>query len=391
MAKLAISDREVSLMKGLFVHTTYNDQEVLAIFSYLDRNINHREVGAIRKGTKARYIGIPAASVEEIRELIYQYSKISSLADRLGFCDMDDITAHIHKAVEIMKTAVLVYNNNNIISRSETFIVLSVIAWTYALHARLRQLDINPVYNDQDGQPILIDGKEKLWELGYCITRQEIELSSGEINNLKYLIAIRNEVEHRSCEDINESIQSKIQASALNFLRYIKKFFGNKFDFSHDLSFTIQLQSLTLGAPNMLKGASGVAKSVAAVNALLETPMNSTDFNDPDYAFRVYVVPKVTNNSKKSDQAVSYSPVGSQVEVAIKHVERPKFRAGEAIALLRDEGVPNVTTHTFTKAWQGADLKNPAKGLAIELGKQWFWYQEGIDQIKAILAPAPAQ
>jgi len=135
----------------------------------------------------------------------------------------------------------------------------------------------------------------------------------------------------------------------------------------------------------MIKGSGVVAKSVAAVNALLENPMSSADYNDPDYAFRVYVVPKVTNNSKKADQAVSYSPVGSNVEVAIKQVERPKFRMTEAIQMLTDEGVPNVTSHTFTRAWKANDLKAPGKGLAIQLGGQWFWYQEGIDQIKAIL------
>ena len=46
------------------------------------------------------------------------------------------------------------------------------------------------------------------------------------INNLRYIIAIRNEIEHRSYEDINAEIQSKIQAAALNFLRYAKEKFG---------------------------------------------------------------------------------------------------------------------------------------------------------------------
>ncbi len=116
--------------------------------------------------------------------------------------------------------------------------------------------------------------------------------------------------------------------------------------------------------------------------------MSSAQFNDPDYAFRVYVRPKVTNNSKKADQAVAYSPVGSEVEVAIKQVERPKYRMTEAIAMLHEQGVPNATSHTFTQAWKAHDLKNPAKGLAIQLGGQWFWYQEGVDRIRSIRMPA---
>lgn len=387
MAKLVLSDREVALIKGLIAHNGFNDQQVVAIFSYLDRNINHREIGAIRKGQKPRYAAIQPVSAKEVEHLLYNYAKVAALADRLGFCDMDPVSAQVHKAVEIMKTGILIYNNNMIVTRSETFIVLAVIAWTYLLHARFAKIKIKPVYIE-DGAPVLIDGKEKHWELGYCIDQPQAELTNGEKNNLRYIIAIRNEVEHRSYEDINDDVQAKLQATALNFLRYAKAKFGSKFDFSHDLAFTIQLQALTLQAPNAIKGDGAVAKSVAAVNAMLEAPMSTIDFNDPDYAYRVYVVPKVSNNSKKADQAVSYSPVGSNVEMAIKHVERPKFRAAEARQMLIDQGIPNVTSHTFTQAWQSQDLKAPAKGLAIQLGGQWFWYQEGIDKIGEILAEA---
>lgn len=388
MTKLNISDREVALIKGLITHKQYNDQKVLSVFSYLDRDINHREIGAIRRGTKPRYVAIAPASVADVDAALYRYSKISCLADRLGFCDMEPIVAQVHKAVDIMKTAIMVFNNNTIVTRSENFIVLSVIAWTYLLHAHFRKILIDPVYKNPDGTDVLIDRKPKLWELSHCISRNDTGLTKGEINNLKYILAVRNEVEHRSCDDINDAVQPKLQATALNFLQFARSKFGPKFDFSHDLSFAIQLHALTLGSPNAIKGTGVVAKAVAAVNAALEANMSMADFNDPGYAFRVYVVPKVTNNAKKADQAVTYSPVGSQVEVAIKQVERPKFRMREAIAVLIDEGVQNVTSHRFTQAWKQNDLKNPAKGLAIQLGGQWFWYREGIDRLKAILSAA---
>jgi len=317
--------------------------------------------------------------------LLYQYSKLAALAEQLGFYETTYAEAQVRKAVEIFKTAVLVYNNNTLSTRSETFIVLSIIAWTYLLHARLIEQGVAPVFKNADGTPVLVDGQEKLWELGYCIERTEAALSAGEKANLKYLIAIRNAIEHRSAEDINDALQAKIQANALNFLKYAKEKFGNKYDFSHDLAFAIQLQALTLQSPNSLKGAAPVAKAVAAVNALLEGPMTPAEFNDPAYAFRVYVVPKVTNNAKKADQAVIYSPVGSDVEVAIKLVERPKYRMTEAIKKLLDDDGLTVSTYEFQQAWKVNDLKNPAKGLAIQLGGQWFWYQEGIDKIREIV------
>lgn len=386
MAKVVISEREVELIKGLVAHKDFNDQQILSIFSYLHRNLNPREIGAIRKGSKPKYQAAKTASEDEVDAILYHYSKIANLADKLGFAEMDQVTKQVHKAVEIMKSAIMVFNNCMISTRSETFIVLSVIAWTYLLHAKFAHLDIKPVYTNEDGSDILTgDGKAKHWELSHCLGRAEANLTAGMKNNLVYIIAVRNEVEHRSFEDINDEVQAKLQATALNFLKYVTDNFGQKFNFSQDLSFAIQLHALTLQSPNILANNRTVSKSVAAVNKLLEAPMSSAEFNDPDYAFRVYVVPKVVNNSKKADQAVSYSPVGSDVEIAIKQVERPKYRRKDAIKLIQDRGLTNVTAHDFTQAWKSAGLKDPGKGLAIELGNQWFWYQEGVDAIYDLL------
>lgn len=386
MAKIILSDREVGLIKGLIEHRALNDQQVLAIFSFLDRNFNHREIGAIRKGTKPRYINISAASTPEVDALLYQYAKLAALAEQLGFYPTTDAEAQVRKAVEIFKSAVLIYNNNILSTRTETFIVLSIIAWTYMLHARLIGEGISPVFKNADGTTVLVDGREKLWELSSCIERPEAGLSAGEKANLRYLIAIRNAIEHRSAEDINDALQAKIQANALNFLRYAKEKFGNKYDFSHDLAFAIQLQALTLQSANAVKGTAHVAKVIAVVNTLLEGPMTQAEFDDPAYSFRVYVVPKVTNNAKKADQAVIYGPVGSDVEIAIKLVERPKYRRKEAIKKLLEDFGLIVSSHRFQQVWKLHDLKNPAKGLAIQLGGQWFWYQEGIDRIKEIVS-----
>lgn len=386
MAKIFLSDREVSLVKGLIKHKAFNDQQVLAIFSYLERNFNHRVIASIRNSTTPRYRAINAATIAETDHLLYDYAKISALAEELQFYGTRHYIAQVRKAVEIFKSAVLVYNNNMVKTRSETFIVLSIISWTYLIHAKLISQGIAPIYKNTDGTSVMVNGQEKLWELGYSIERPESGLSSGEKMNLKYLIAIRNAIEHRSSEDINDAIQAKVQANALNFLKYVKINFGNKYDFSHDLAFTIQFQALTMKSANMLNQSTPVAKSVEAVNALLEAPMSTAEFNDPEYAFRVYIVPKVTNNAKKADQAVTYSPVGSNVEVAIKHVERPKFRMTEAIKKLQEDYAVTVSTHNFYQAWKNNDLKNPALGFAIQLGGQWFWYQEGIDKIRDVLA-----
>ena len=285
-----------------------------------------------------------------------------------------------------MKTAVLVYNNNTISTRSETFIVLSVIAWTYVLHCYYRSISIEPVYLDDTGNAQIVDGKEKLWELSHCIKHQQCPLNDGEVRNLRYIIAIRNEVEHRSCEDINQDVQAKLQATALNFIKFCDSKFGSQYNFSEDLAFTIQLTALQLSSTNALKNEATVSKAVSVVNKLFEGNLSAADYNDQSYAYRVYVIPKVTNNPKKADQAVAFASVGSELEMAIKNIERPKHLATQAIEILKTRGFPTLTSHGFTQAWKQNDLKNTGKGFAIKLGIQWFWYDEGLDKIAEMLA-----
>ena len=380
-----LSDREVSLIKGLFAHTAYNDQQVLSIFTHLHRDVNSREIGFVRKETNPRYKIAPVAGTDEIASFLYHYRRITESAERIGIGQVEAVDKQVYKAIDIMRTAISVFNNGILVTRSETFVVLSIIAWTYLLHARLRSLGTEPVYVE-DGQTVITDGKPKLWELSRCLNHAGLGLSEGAVNNLKYLVAVRNAVEHRSTDDINQTLQPKCQACALNFLKYCRDSFGPKFDFSSDVAFAIQLQPLTLGSPNLPVGGQPTSSHIEAVNLIMEDGMSTKDYNDPEYAFRVYVAPKVTNNAKKADQAVTYAPVGSKVEMAIKHVERPKYRQAEALQKLAAAGAP-MTPHRFQQIWKAHKLKDKSKGFAIELGNQWFWYDEGIDRIKEITLP----
>ncbi len=49
----------------------------------------------------------------------------------------------IQKSKESMLTAVQIFNNPNIQFKSESFIVLAIIAWTYLLHAHCRAKRLN--------------------------------------------------------------------------------------------------------------------------------------------------------------------------------------------------------------------------------------------------------
>lgn len=375
MAKLVLLADEVRLIKGLVQHAKLNNQQITAIFSHLDRNINHREIGYVR-ANRSKYAAVPVASAKEVGALLARYRRLQSLARRIGVNPSTENQTRVEKAVELMKAAATIYNTCTLGFRTEIFITNAVIAWTYALHAYYIDQGHKPVYT-KNGVPVLTpEEDEKLWDLSECLKSKHCPLSKGEANNLRYLLALRHEIEHRLAREIDESVQPKVQACALNFSEFCEKHFGDEYSLKYELDFAIQFVKLTVGATNLESAKATIPNAVQAVNKLMEENMSEADFNDPKYAYRVYVVPKTTNNAKNADQAVTYAPEGSAIEMAIKHVERPKFRATEIVEKVRAAGFPAFNKHAFQSIWKPQGLKDPAKNLAIQLGGQWFWYAE---------------
>jgi hypothetical protein len=138
---------------------------------------------------------------------------------------------------------------------------------------------------------------------------------------------------------------------------------------------------------NTLHSSAKAPSVVEAVSKIIEDQMTEEEFNDPQYSFRVYVIPKTTNNLRNADQAVTYAPLGSAIEMAVKLVERPKFRATKIIDFVRDEGFKEFSMHQFIGMWKSNSWKDAKKTLAIEIGGQWFWYKSVVPLITDMAYP----
>src|SRR3990167_1830541 len=97
----------------------------------------------------------------------------------------------ILKSREAALSAVQIYNNPTTTFKTESFIVLFVIAWVYLLHAYYRSKKIDYRYFE------LVNGRKKYeyangerryWELNKCISVPDCPLDKHTINNLKFLI-----------------------------------------------------------------------------------------------------------------------------------------------------------------------------------------------------------
>src|ERR1019366_7245769 len=162
----------------------------------------------------------------------------------------------VKKAREAMLTAVQIYNSPQIEFKSELFIVTTVIAWTYLLHAFYRKKGVEYRQFRQTGKrrrflPTKF-GAVRRWGLEECLGCTECPLDEIVKKNLLFLIGIRHEIEHQMTTRIDDQLSAKFQAAALNFNAAIKKLFGDKYSLDAEQAFSIQFSGIDEGSAKEL-------------------------------------------------------------------------------------------------------------------------------------------
>ena len=107
----------------------------------------------------------------------------------------------LQKSREAALNAVQAFNNPLTTFKTETFIVLMVIAWTYLLHAYYRSAKIEYRYYSRGPKRRRFKrdpstGAFRYWELKQCLNEGSCPLDKPTKNNLLFLIGLRNEIEH---------------------------------------------------------------------------------------------------------------------------------------------------------------------------------------------------
>lgn len=387
--KLQLSADDCSMIKGLIEHTELNDQMIVAIFSHLSRTINHREIGYFRSKDHTKYAHVVPTSRAEVEKFMARYHRFERIAKAHGFVPQEAHFQLVQKAAEAMKTAVAIFNNPQMRWKAEIYIVNAVIAWTYLLHAYYMTKGVDYRYKKDSVVQFTDDGRPKHWELSRCLTVNECPLPAPIKLNLQYLIAIRNEIEHRMSDNIDRYIESKLQACALNFESSLVSWFGQQCSIAEDLAFAIQFAEISLQGNPEIVGIKQLPDVITTVNKLIEDGISDADYSGPRYSYRVYVAPRTVNNRGKADQAVVFAPVGSEIEMAIREVERPKYTAGQIVEIMRKEGHANFTMYGkggFVPFWKDLDAKKPGKGYGVQIANTWYWYDRMLNEVRSYLS-----
>ena len=297
------------------------------------------------------------------------------------------------KSREAMLSAVQIFNNPSIHFKSETFIVLSNIAWIYLFHAFYREKGIEYRYFKQTGRNRKFDktkkGAYKYWELERCLDEQNCPLDKGSKSNLQFLIGLRHEVEHQMTTKIDEYLSARFQACCLNYNTYIKQLFGDNYGIDKHLSFSLQFSTIKEDHANQLKRFSDLPANISAYINDFDETLSDDEFNDIKYSYRVLYVPKSVNQKGQADKVIEFIPANSpeaaglnKEYVLVKEREKKKHLPGEVYGTMQARGFPNFGKYQHYLLWKEKDAKNPQKGFGTLVAKTWYWYDNWIEEVE---------
>lgn len=220
------------------------------------------------------------------------------------------VASHLEKAKESAIAAVDCYNRCGTRFRSGSYIVLMCIAWTSMFHAVFFKRKTKPFYREYDGSKRFkrIDGDYKAWELVTCMERYFPGQTNAITENLRFILGLRNKIEHRSMPELDSHVFGECQACLFNFEEMIFKEFGTHHCLSECLSLAIQFSKLRNDAQG--KAASELQKSLRSdVKQYIDTFRSSLTAQisaDQQFSFKVFLIPKVSNSQGQADIAVEF-------------------------------------------------------------------------------------
>jgi len=304
----------------------------------------------------------------------------------------------VQKSREAALSAIRIYNDPQVTFKSESYIVLMVIAWTYLLHAYYRSKGIEYRYFKQGPKRRIFDrtthGAFKYWELERCLNENRSPVDRDTANNLRFLIGLRHEIEHQMTRSLDGYLSGRFQACAINYNDHLKRLFGKRFGIDEQLTYSIQFAAISeeqLAGP---KPEATIPERLRAYIAEFDGALTHDEYNSPKYSFRMLFKRKLVNHPGQADRVVEFidpkSDLAKQIDKeywAQKQVEKTKYRAKDIVAKVHEAGFTRFNLfRDHVQMWKAEDAKNPAKHYGVEVRGTWYWYQNWLDRVLNLCA-----
>ncbi len=299
----------------------------------------------------------------------------------------------IQKSREAMLAAVQIYNNPLITFKTESFTVLSTIAWTYLLHAYYRDKKIDYKYFSMQGTrkkcDLNTDKTVRYWDLKKCISVQDSPLDQDVTNNINFLIGLRNQVEHKKATGLDSYLSARYQASALNFNFYIKKLHGEKYALDQSLALSLQFSELDYNQfESTKKTEAKIPANIISYIANFDKQLSDDEIKSDRFAYRLLFTKVLAKREGQADRVIEFIDPKSEMAINIDKqyivkvdTEKPKLSATQIIQKVQAAGFKSFGKHQHTLFWKKHDGKNPDKGFGTVVVKTWCWYQSWVDFI----------
>lgn len=272
------------------------------------------------------------------------------------------------KARESMLSAVQIYNNPNVLFKSETFVVLSIIAWTYLLHAYYRSKKIDYSYyiskNGRKKYDKTKYGAIKHWELERCLNDDHCPIDAVVKENIRFIIGLRHEIEHQMTTRIDDALSARFQACCINFDESIMSLLGSKYSIRKHLSFSLHFTSLSEKHIDQLREYTNLPKNVSSFVASFDGNLSNEEYNDSKYSYRVLFIQKTVNRKGQADKVIEFLPKDSPLAeglnkeyIFIKDREKPKFLPKAIVELMKNKGYTCFSMYHFTQCWKQLNAK----------------------------------
>lgn len=291
-----------------------------------------------------------------------------------------------------MIAAVHTFNGAGLHFRAELFIVTAIIAWTYLLHAYFRREGIDHRYfhNVNGARQVkkTQSGADTYWELGRCLEDAKCPIDKSMKANLEFLTELRHEIEHRSTNRIDDAVSAKLQACCINFNETIKKLFGLQYGLERRLHIALQFVTFSPDQQAILKKAGSLPRHIETMMDAFHQRLTPEEQGDPRFAYRVAFVPKVVNRASTADLAVEFIKPGSDEaaeisRVLLKEVEKKKYRPGQIVQMMNEEGFPSFEMKHHTHLWQSLDACDEKKDYGAPLfDGYWGWYENWLNRVR---------
>lgn len=299
----------------------------------------------------------------------------------------------LKKSREAALAAVQIFNNPNVTFKSETYVVLMIIAWTYLLHAYFRGKRVDYRYFTQGEKRKQYHRTKnrafKHWELERCLNEEQCPLEPEVVQNLRFLIGLRHEIEHQMTTRIDNLLSARFQACCINYSDATVSLFGEKYGISKHLAVSLQFSSLSQEQVDTLEQQAGLPSHIKKYIEGFDGALTPEVFASAKFAYRVIFVPKTVNHPSQADQVITFVKADSEIAkkanaayAVIRETERPKWLPSQIVAKVKAEGFPRLGMRQHTALWQSRDAKNTTKGYGVQIAKTWYWYDTWLVEVR---------